>query len=332
MNWQYWLTLVIAIAAGIPGYFALRKSEQSRIFFFEQDYINLYNRVVKTFNLINITYNSENINHALFLLRGIIYYTGKRDIPKSKVFKNLTFKLNKSEIWREVKIIKQSDDLNGNIRIENNELNFDIDLFKNGDYVYFEAIGEGDKHFLISHRIENVSPIQTIDPKKYIDYSGSISNGLFSIIFIVAMTFLIPFTLRTDNTAISAKYYIGQSLRQIPEDSAFLYYYYPSKQNSKGDSETPEHLVSLNSIVSKKRDSVANHTNLIKLALSPSTDVITLPENLYIKFFFFRLPLLLFTILEALMVLLFIKSVRDFIRTTMRRKRIKSILQITSAA
>jgi uncharacterized protein (UPF0333 family) len=194
MDYKFIIGIVVTITVGIPAFIALQKERKTKLVFIQESLINLYHSVVKRFDEMTIKYKGNDIKENMFLLKGIIFCSGRKDITKDEITKSINFKTEEGAIWHDCKIISTTTDLQVENIISGNEIRFDFPLLKNKDYIYFEALGESKKStYKISHRIANIESIEINHPSSLkFDRSYTIWSGISSFIFAVFFIISIP--------------------------------------------------------------------------------------------------------------------------------------------
>lgn len=174
---------------GIPAFITLRYQLKSKIFFFINQKLKLYEDVIKNIPELSITYDGNRIQKNMFLLKGIFIFSGKKDISKDDIQKGIVIKIKDNESnWLTHKIINKTDNLEIRTSQIKSSLNIDFDLLTDKDYFIIEALGESDNlDITYSHRIANVSKIE-------IGTIGIFKNvrNVFVIYLLLTAIFLIP--------------------------------------------------------------------------------------------------------------------------------------------
>ena len=216
MNWEIIITAIITIAVAVPGFITLRKEAATKIYYIEEDQINFYEKLVKDFRDIKITFKDKPINEKFFLLRGFIFCSGSKDITRENITKPINVQLEEKSVWHYVKIISTSPDLAATESISKpNELLVELPLIKNGDFIYFEALGESEKEdYTPGYRIANVPPIIA----EGINRRHSRRGLILAYIFILIVSCILIFS----------DFGSGQKIRKLDVDPV-----YTDKQNKK---------------------------------------------------------------------------------------------------
>lgn len=194
--------ILFTIFFGIPAIVAIRNQYHRKIIFFQEDLINLHDRITKNIPDLRITFRKKLISSHLFLIKGFIFCKGKNDIKSDDIEQNLYFELPQDSIWHDYKVIDTSKDLQVNLRDNENKLNIEFGLFKNAEYIYLEGLFESSetekvgKNINIFHRIANVGKVELA---KVASYKTPIQDLLkpFYIMAPILITFftILPFEI-----------------------------------------------------------------------------------------------------------------------------------------
>lgn len=209
---------ILTIVFGVPSYLALRKDRSTRILFIEEDKINLYDKVVKTFKELEIKYKGSPIKQNMFLLRGFFFCIGRRDITKANITKNISIDLSEDSCWHEFKIISNTKGLDATSEIKGKEIELDIPLLKNEDFLYLEALGESkNDNYEIAHRIANIPKVKV---RKFNALKTSISSLAFYLFVIlgVSLYVIIAKPYKIDSSYLENEY-ISPQKAKIEYDS-----------------------------------------------------------------------------------------------------------------
>ena len=226
---------------------------------FYEEYINLHNSIIKNINHLKVLYKNETINENMYLIKGVVLNSGNKDLTASDIEKSLKLSLPENGKWLDSKVINKSTDLVANLSEDGNKLEFDLGLFRKGEYVYFEALAESEtidtphKNLKFEHRIADTDRIK-IYPKQNINEQlktklfmlGTILMGLIMSSYLTIDTKsriynfrissfnskkdtvnLFPIYLNQDSTAFinmgdssKAEFYLNDSL--VPIDSLVI--------------------------------------------------------------------------------------------------------------
>lgn len=202
--------VIISLIFGVVGiYLAVRKQQYpGEITFIKESIVSLFGEIVEHIENLQITYKTQPIQRNLVLLKGHLLNTGSIDITQEKVKGNLTAILPEGYRWLESKIIATSSGLESNLSIyQENELSFDLGLFRRDETISFQALAQippaenekkisdlFDKVLIWHHRIaETKNNIQksTYHPPRFSKYDWYI---LITCIFLILfpITFFIP--------------------------------------------------------------------------------------------------------------------------------------------
>ncbi len=179
------VTIFISIVFGIPAFISLRQQSKTKIFFFEQQKINLYDDLLKNIPNLSIAYNGEAIEKTMFLLKGIFICSGKKDIVAADIQKGILIQ-NKgaNSKWLDFNIIGKTQNLEVNLTNNGDIIELNFNLLKDKDYFVIKALGESeDVDLAYNHRIANVQSIDANSINKAENSIWSIILGLFSICF-----------------------------------------------------------------------------------------------------------------------------------------------------
>lgn len=272
MSWSL-ISLIVTILVGIPSFIVLRKEALTRLYFIEEDQINFYERLAKDFKEINITYKGTPVNEEFFLLRGFIFCVGRKDITKEHIKKGINIQLDNKSIWHNAKLISTSHDLGVTEEIRNqNELMFELELMKNKDFVYFEAIGEAkDNKYKLGHRIANIPPIKKEGLK-------SIKSKI-ELLVLLCMLFVLTASMQFTTFDI-------KSTKLKDGDLVYSYYTQADEPRSRPrlqsfDSTYERHL---DSVINKLYDSAITKYSRFDFLFRKKTKAYNIDANAYIKF------------------------------------------------
>jgi hypothetical protein len=173
------LAILSIIATCFFGARALKSRRRTRLAFYEEDCIPLFESIAQTIEGIEINYEKKPIiQNNLVLLKGCVANTGDMDIDKSVIHKPLTISLPQTLKWLKAKMLSSSPDVNVNYELPNPQtLLFTWDLLKPNEYFRFYALAEIPaqdnaekkpvspstalrKNRVISHRISNLHSLE----------------------------------------------------------------------------------------------------------------------------------------------------------------------------
>jgi len=135
----------VSLSFGAWGvYLALRKKKYpGELSFFEESCIGLFDEIVGSLSDLFIAYKEADVKHNLVLLKGYLFNSGSIDISSSMTNKQLSAVLPQDFKWLEAKVVKKSPNINCLVHIVNDTcLNFEIDLIRRNECIYFEALAE----------------------------------------------------------------------------------------------------------------------------------------------------------------------------------------------
>jgi len=144
----FWSVLGIA-ATIIFGVWTLYYSVVSRrypgrITFVREACIGLFDAIVRNFPEITILYENNPVGKNLVLLKGAFVNSGTKDIAAEMVARQLTIVLPPDYSWLTARVVAASQDATPSISpsADRSKLNFDLGLFRCGEYLRFEALAE----------------------------------------------------------------------------------------------------------------------------------------------------------------------------------------------
>lgn len=158
-----------------------------KLIYMGEEVINLFDSIVKDINNLKISYNNKLIKENMYLIRGFLFNTGKKDISKEMIEKKINIKLPKGNIWHDARVISSSEDLSSNLEVLNNKIIFNLGQFRINEFIYFEAIAEtSDKKLFnnkmnFEHRIVDIGKIKQF---QIISISNILSTCLLCLIII----------------------------------------------------------------------------------------------------------------------------------------------------
>ena len=137
------LGVLITIIIGIIGVkYTFKQQKRTELTFFKNTCISLFKAIVQNLDGIEIKYQGNRIGENLILFKGTIFNTGNIDIDKSIIHKPLTIELPKTCSWIKYKIIDKSDGLDVEPIKEENNVVFNWELLKEGEYFTFDSLIE----------------------------------------------------------------------------------------------------------------------------------------------------------------------------------------------
>jgi hypothetical protein len=189
---------VLGIVVGIVSLFitivlAIRKRYPGRLGFVTEDHLGLVSSLATIFPEIKIQYNGQPVSDQMTYLKASFINLGTIDLSTKRNDHKLKIRLEKDVKWLNCKITKMSAGVTAEVKVKENELDFDFDLLKKNEFIQFEAIAETySENSLIKalnfeHRIPNTGKIEKL---------GALDNKPFSSLFIFGifiMTLLITF-------------------------------------------------------------------------------------------------------------------------------------------
>lgn len=134
------------IATMIVGYlgikFASKHKAITSLLYFENSCISLFKSVVKDLDELEIKYKGNTVNENLIIYKGTFFNSGNLDIDKNSMYKPLGLELPDNYIWKKVKIIDKSEEVNINITEKTSEIEFSWDILKENEYFTFDSVIE----------------------------------------------------------------------------------------------------------------------------------------------------------------------------------------------
>lgn len=285
MDWKFIITIILAIVFGIPAFLALKSATSTKIYFIEESIINLYDKVVKNISGLKITYNGNSIKENMFVLRGFFYCSGRKDIKRSDITKNINLLMDEGTTWHDCKIISHTKDLDPKIELNQNEVLFEYELLKNKDFIYFEALGEGQKNkYEIEHRIANIPTIKKNKLEVYKSIKEALIYGLLAV-------------------GLSAYLLLGQLMPKIKADDLDDKYFHNNIEISKYNIENTTRL-KLDSLKGNLEKDSLFKTRRIHFLFN-KTLKIALPDNYIIKYETYDRDAVIFSAVGFIIFLLF---------------------------
>ena len=134
------------IATVIVGYFGIKYSYRNKVktslLYFENNCVSLFKSVVKDLDELEIKYKGKTVNENLITYKGTLFNSGNIDIDKNLMHKPVTVILPEEYEWKKVMLIDKSKDLNINLFVKTNELEFTWDILKENEFFTFDSIIE----------------------------------------------------------------------------------------------------------------------------------------------------------------------------------------------
>jgi hypothetical protein len=167
----------ISLIATIGGiYIALKYSLLlGKVTFLKEQTIPLFDTIVKNLPELSVSFKGKPVSPKLFLIKGALLNSGKRDISTTMVENPITINLPEDYKWLEAKVINTSPNVRASINfIGQTSILFETGLFRNGEYIRFEALIEAptegadkiDKAIQFSHRIADLRKITKSEIKE----------------------------------------------------------------------------------------------------------------------------------------------------------------------
>jgi len=66
MNWEVIITILVTILVAVPSFIILRRESGTRLFYIGEDHINFYEKFLKDFQDLKITFKEKPINQRFF--------------------------------------------------------------------------------------------------------------------------------------------------------------------------------------------------------------------------------------------------------------------------
>jgi len=161
------ITIVITLILGIPSIITIFRISQTKIVYLEKQIINLKDDLLKNFDQLSIKYKGIEIQQNIYFVSGFLVCQGNKDISNEKNYVEIYIPENSK--WLDINIVSNSKGMKIQKQIVDNKAQINFDLFKNKEYIEYEAIIEIDSEskkrssnsiLEFHHRIPNVPSIQ----------------------------------------------------------------------------------------------------------------------------------------------------------------------------
>jgi len=253
------LGIFLTAILGSWGLYATFKNyKPGEITFIKEEFIPLFDSIVKNLSDLQITYLNEPVKPNLYLIKGALLNTGKKDISNDMVEDNIKIELPANYKWVTAKVISKAKNVkaDANINIDT-ELEFEFGLFRTNEYVRFQALyekssdetkdevgeeifvkkGKKSKRANFSHRIKDVKDIKiktvTSEDKSKNDLKGSLFILLGGIVFAIFMASISVFLPSQQDIIFKSLLNNDRvTIKEIKED---IVYYKKYKSNSEED-------------------------------------------------------------------------------------------------
>lgn len=184
-------------------YFGIRQFRYpGKITIYKEKLISLVDEITKNLDKISIRYDDKPISPNLYLFRGVLVNTGKKDVPNNE---NIIFNLKEDDKWVDVKIISSSPEVKADTKVnpEKNTMTLTIKsgLFKCGEAIGIEALIEANKKkdkkdidtmISINHRIADTQAVDIQDMPR--TYKKEWKNKLLSLIWMPVAGVILMFS------------------------------------------------------------------------------------------------------------------------------------------
>lgn len=193
MSIELLLSIIGVVTPIVSGLVSWLKKSQPKITFVIDENINLYQEITKSIEGLSVTYNNLPIEKNSYLLKAFILYTGNKDVTKEEIGnKRLRLRLPKETKVHNFSILHGSNELETNGYITSDSIEFEFDILKDKDCVYFEALIETkeplkeEAPFELTHRFANVAGVNETNFKLYVDLPN-IAKFLFGLCFMLSL-------------------------------------------------------------------------------------------------------------------------------------------------
>lgn len=229
------VVISLLIAIGPPALAWIRSARENFVFVIYSN-INLYNKLYSSFENINVTYNGKIVEKNLYLLKGYVFYIGKKDIQQqnSKIY----IESSADSTFLDFNVSSKPNGMNLNTSIEDNRAYSEFDLIKSKEYIHVQALvemsasaiditleGKQDEFFSskrqldtnsfnLKYRIKDVEQGSVFKVNAYTQFK---SDLIFSILAIVVAGLFIGFGayVSSDIYSYSKKYSVGDQVISI---------------------------------------------------------------------------------------------------------------------
>ncbi len=136
--------IIATIVIGIAGImFAKKKQYRGEITLIEEEYISLFNDIIKNMPELQISYMERPVKENLVLFKGYLLNTGSKDIADQMVVRKLEIKVPEGSKWVRSKVVDSSENVNASIENSSDtSIIFDLGLFRCNEYLKFECLAE----------------------------------------------------------------------------------------------------------------------------------------------------------------------------------------------
>jgi hypothetical protein len=124
-------------------YLAIRQRYPGRLLFVKEDCIGLFDSIVRNLPELSVQFKGAPVKENLVLLKGFFLNTGSKDISQGMVVQRLRAVLPEEYRWLTAKVVAASPAVKAEVGVASETaLEFDLGLFRCGEYLKFEALVE----------------------------------------------------------------------------------------------------------------------------------------------------------------------------------------------
>jgi hypothetical protein len=207
MTTDGWVSFIVALVFGIPGFLAWLISKRTKIVFLEKRVINLKDDLLKSFDELSIRYKGVEVQSNVYIISGFLLCTGNKDIDHKNSAIEISIPDNSK--WLDFKIIQKPKNMELQHHFLGNDLTLTFDLLKSTEFIEFESIVEinaadekidSNKILRLYHRIPNVPKIErkvgdTLAKSKNIIFMGALL-AIFSLFMYMYLNTVKPYQLK----------------------------------------------------------------------------------------------------------------------------------------
>lgn len=179
-----------SLASILGVYYIFRRVDRPRLAIVQYFNAKLFNRDITDNSRVRVSFDYQDINEPVFLIRYAIINGGQADILRDNVVSPLTIKRTDNFRWIDVTILTNSKRLDIQAEVENGNVLIKHQLFKEGEGCTIELIGLGDPKNIfdipIEHRIVDVKKIDKYEEADNVN----ISKIIRMILLIISILFL----------------------------------------------------------------------------------------------------------------------------------------------
>lgn len=228
MNYDlnFWIGILGLLSTLIFGFLSIYifkvRLYSGKIAFIQEQVLGLFDSIVKNFHEIKITYDNENINQQIVLLKGALINNGSIDIKEDMVEERLCLVLPVSFKWLSAKIIDSSIGSKVHFELVDNKIFVNLGLFRINEFIRFEALANisTDKNngpaaeiftenLNFEHRIAETSKVEKVEIKNESYFYKNRNMVLY--LFITQLTLFL----------ILGSIYYGTEIRKLAFDLSY---------------------------------------------------------------------------------------------------------------